>query len=139
VNLTLFAACRFLGFSIVKNVNANALSGSGPVKSLSSDVSNGKSDARSSALLLLTGRFLYYPVVAVISRLGYLIYETEFDFDFNVSREKTDSWRYILAVFSVALTPVAPVGYLVIFLMVNTIYFNRDFFLLYISFHLNYR
>jgi hypothetical protein len=69
-----------------------------------------------NTLLVMTKRFMLYPVASALSRFGYLIYETKYGFDFEVANEKDDSLRYTLAVISVALTPLAPIGYFVIFM-----------------------
>ena len=62
----------------------------------------------------LVGKMQYYPIVQAVSRSGIAVYEITYGTDFNP--EEPSPGQFACQIFYTVATPVASVGYLVIFL-----------------------
>ena len=66
------------------------------------------------ALRTVAIRMIYYPIVQAIGRSGYAWYEAEYGAD--IDNNYSDSNKFACLMFVTIITPMTPVGYLIIFL-----------------------
>ncbi|RYG65886.1 hypothetical protein EON64_10985, partial [archaeon] len=77
------------------------------------------------ALQILSRRLFYYPIVQAVSRSGCAWYEVQYGYEFspgtgmNFSPEHTSNWKFAAQCFMALSMPIASLGYLAIFLVMQ--------------------
>jgi len=84
----------------------------------------GRTDAE-LAIGTLCRRMMYYPLVQAISRSGYAWYEFQYGFDFSYASTTGNPLRYTALLYSAVITPIASIGYLLVFLRIEPTAFEE--------------